>query len=113
MVSKVKTVIITVGLGVKMEDVYVRIVNVDPEESEVVAQSRKVLANNSAEGIITVIARDEDGDELEGAPVRLRSDSDHSNIEHSTIVTKSAGVARFKVQSGQSAAVNLYARTTI
>ena len=106
------TEFIAEGLGVKLEGVSVRFVDVDPEESEVVAESRKVLANNSAEGIITVIARDEDGDELEGAPVRLRSDSDHPNIENSTIVTNSDGVARFKVRSGQSEAVNFYAEAT-
>src|SRR5690625_7418204 len=50
------TEFIAEGLGVKLEGVSVRFVDVDPEESEVVAESRKVLANNSAEGIITVIA---------------------------------------------------------
>src|SRR5690625_7741015 len=42
----------------------------------------------------------------------MRQDSDISNIENTTVVTNSDGLARFKVRSGQSEAVNFYAEAT-
>jgi hypothetical protein len=88
----------------------VRYVTIDDEESSVSANRQKVIANGSAAGRITVIARDEDGDELENVKVRLESNSSDVDIDQIKKTTDSDGEAVFEVRSQTAETVEFSAR---
>jgi len=86
------------GLGIEIEETAsVRFVGVDADESSISANTEKVLANGSASGRITVVARDEDGDELRDVPIELNASSNSVEIEAVNDLTDSEGEAVFQV----------------
>lgn len=90
--------------------VSVRFVTVDAAESSVASSQQKVHANSLDTSTITVIARDEDGDELEGVEISLIPDGGNSDIEAVQEVTNSDGEAEFKVSNSVAENVTYQAR---
>ena len=88
------------GLGTTInQTAQVRFVGVDPGESNVLSSRQKVLANGSANGRIIVIARDEDGDQLEGVRISLNANSNNAQISAVNRDTDSNGEAVFEVRN--------------
>lgn len=86
------------GMGVTIDQqVSVRFVTVDPEESSIASSENRIQANGAESSIITVVARDEDGDELQGLEISLQQNGGNSNIEAIQKVTDDDGIAEFKV----------------
>ena len=77
----------------------IRFVTVDPDQSSAQADPKTVQANGSEESRITVIVRDEDGDLLEGAEIRLQAVSGSSEIENSDMTSDQDGEAEFRVSN--------------
>lgn len=86
------------GMGVMIDqEVTVRFVTVDPDESSIASGKSKVQANGVESSIISVVARDEDGDELQGLEISLQQNGGSSKIEAIQKVTDDDGIAEFKV----------------
>jgi hypothetical protein len=98
------------GLGVEIEETAtVRFVGVDANESSIAANIEKILANGSATGRVTVVARDEDGDELRDVPIELIASSNSVEIEAVNELTNSDGEAVFQVFSSVAETVTFTA----
>jgi len=80
-------------------------VTVDEDESTVASNKEKVLANGDAVGIITVTARDADGDRLADAPIELDANSGDVDIDDPTKTTDSFGEATFEVSNDEAETV--------
>lgn len=87
----------------------VRFVGVDPEESTMIADRPKVLANGSASGRVIIIARDEDGDLLEGVRISLNANSNSVDITDVNRDTDSNGEAVFEVRNSETETVRFTA----
>ena len=88
------------GLGTTInQTAQVRFVGVDPEESSLLANRGKVLANGTASARVFVIARDEDGDTLEGVRISLSSNSNSAEILTINRDTDNNGEAVFEVRN--------------
>jgi hypothetical protein len=91
------------GGGVTIsEDVTVRFIPIDPDESEVEISREKVLANGSAEAIITVTAKDEDGEEFSNVKITLQQNGGNSTITKVQEITDSDGLAIFRVKNNDT-----------
>ena len=84
----------------------------DPDESSVVTNREKVVADGSATSLITVTLRDDDGNPLQGILVRLRSDSDNTDINSINSSTNSSGQARFEASNSEEEEVTFTARAS-
>lgn len=99
------------GMGVTIDDdVTIRFVTVDPDESSVTASRNKVQANGIESSTITVTARDEDGDELEGLEISIVQNGGSSDIEPIQKTTDDDGVAEFRVTNTIAEVVDYQAR---
>lgn len=88
------------GGGVTIaENVTVRFLPVDPDQSEMSISSEKVLANGNAEATITVIARDEDGNPFGFTKITLAQNGGNSTIEKVQEITDEDGIATFRVRN--------------
>lgn len=92
------------------ETINIRFVTVNAEESEVTSNRQKVQANSTESSTITVIARDEDGDELAGVDISLIPDGGDSDIEALRDETDSDGEIQFRVTNSQPEVVEYRAR---
>ncbi|MDR9366518.1 MAG: Ig-like domain-containing protein, partial [Balneolaceae bacterium] len=100
-----------VGMGVTIDEtVTVRFVTVDADESSVASGRQKVQANGIESSKITVIVRDEDGDELQDVEISLVPDEGSSEIEKLQNPTNSDGVAEFRVTNNVAEVVEYRAR---
>lgn len=91
------------GAGVTIDDrVTVNFIPIDAAESSVSISRQKVLANGSAEAIITVTARDEDGDAFSNIKINLSKSGGSSTISAEQPVTDSDGVAIFRIKSNET-----------
>ena len=88
------------GMGVEIdEEVTIRFVGIDASESTIASSHEKVVANEEAAGRITVTARDEDGDLLQGFSINLNASSNSVNISNINSTTNASGVARFDISN--------------
>ncbi|MCC5943247.1 MAG: Ig-like domain-containing protein [Balneolaceae bacterium] len=98
------------GLGTTINQTStVRFVGVDPDESNMLVNRQKVLANGSAAGRVFVIARDEDGDLLEGVRISLSANSNNVEIININRDTDSNGEAVFEVRNSTAEQVRFTA----
>ena len=91
------------------QTVSVRFVGVDADESTIISSRSKVISDGSATSRITVTARDEDGDVLEGVRISLNSNSSNVQISNVNRNTDSNGEARFDVRNSSAEAVTFSA----
>lgn len=110
--DKAETVRFTASsLGVTFnEEVTVRFVTLDAEESSVISNRNKVQANGKKIATIRVTAKDEDGDELEGVNISLIPNSDDTDIKEIQNPTNSDGEAEFEVSSTVAELVEFQAK---
>ncbi|MEX0895132.1 MAG: Ig-like domain-containing protein [Balneolaceae bacterium] len=92
------------------QSVTVRFVSVDPDESSIASNREKVISNGSATALITVVARDEEGDELQGVEFSLIPENGSSTVTNVQNVTDSEGRAEFRVANNVSESVEYSAR---
>lgn len=92
------------------QTVNIRFVTVNAAQSEVRSSLQKVQANGTESSTITVIARDEDGDELEGVDISLIPDGGDSEISAQSDDTDSNGEIQFRVTNTQPEVVEYRAR---
>ncbi|MEX2600975.1 MAG: Ig-like domain-containing protein [Balneolaceae bacterium] len=101
------------AMGTEIDQtVSVRFVGLDPDESTLASSREKVLANGSAFSRITVTAKDEDGDVLQGVEISLLPDGGDSSIEEVEKITNSDGIAEFRVSNKTAERVTYEARGT-
>ena len=93
------------------QTVTVRFAGVDPGESNVLSSRQKVLANGDATGRIIVIARDEDGDLLEGVRISLDANSSNALVSAINRDTDNNGEAVFEVRNQVAESVRFTARS--
>lgn len=90
------------ALGVSIaQQAQVNFVTVDPAISTVSVQPERVQADNQQEAVITVTAKDEDGDVLEGALVEITAESGSSKLSDSKLLTNEEGKAVFTVTNSR------------
>lgn len=92
------------------QTINIRFVTVNAAQSEVASSMQKVQANGSESSTITVIARDEDGDPLEGVDISLIPDGGNSEISAQSEDTDSNGEIQFQVTNTQPEVVEYRAR---
>jgi len=98
------------GFGIEISDeITIKFVTLDPDESSVESDISKVVADGSASAFITVTARDEDGEEVEGVPIELESNRSNVTINAVNRETDENGEARFEVSSGSQQTVTFNA----
>jgi sugar lactone lactonase YvrE len=98
------------GLGIDIDDeVTVNFVTIDAQESSVITDVGKVVADGEAAARITVTARDEDGETVEGVPIELKSDRNNVSINAINQETDGNGKATFEVSSSSQQTVTLSA----
>lgn len=101
------------GGGVTIaENVAVRFLPVDPDQSEMTISTAKVLANGNAEAAITVTARDEDGNPFGFTKIALAQNGGSSTIEKVQETTNEEGIARFRVRNEQVEEITYSAQAT-
>lgn len=99
------------GMGVTIdEEVSIRFVTVDADESSVASSRNRVQANGIESSTISVVARDEDGDELQGLEISLNQNGGSSSIEAIQKTTDDDGIAEFKVTNKKAEVVNYQAK---
>ena len=98
------------GLGIDIDDeVTIKFVTIDAGESSVISDVSKVVANGTAAALITVTARDKEGEEVEGVPIELESNRSNVSVRAVNQETDENGEARFEVSSGSQQSVRFNA----
>lgn len=98
------------GFGIEISDeVTIKFVTLDPDESSVESDISKVVADGEAGALITVTARDEDGETVEGVPIELESNRNNVSIRAVNQETDENGEARFEVSSNSQQTVTFSA----
>jgi hypothetical protein len=98
------------GFGVEIEQTAtLRFVGVDADESSIIVDNEKILANGSAFAKVTVIARDEDGDELRDVRIQINTTSSNVRVETINEITNSDGEAIFEISSSIAESITLNA----
>ncbi|MCG2590841.1 Ig-like domain-containing protein, partial [Rhodohalobacter sulfatireducens] len=87
-----------------------KISTIDPGESTVSANKGKIIADGSAKGRITVVARDRDGDRIIGREISLSSNSSSVDIDEVNSNTNSNGEAYFDVSNSEEESVTFTAK---
>ncbi|MDR9367294.1 MAG: Ig-like domain-containing protein, partial [Balneolaceae bacterium] len=87
-----------------------KISTIDSGESTVSANKGKIIADGSAEGRITVVARDNDGDRIIGREISLSSNSSSADIDEVNSKTNSDGEAYFDVSNSEEESVTFTAK---
>lgn len=99
------------GFGVTINDeVTVNFTPIDPDESEVEISREKVLANDNAEAIITVSAKDEDGENFSNVKITLQQNGGNSTITKVQEITDSDGRAIFHVKNNDTGEITYSAK---
>ena len=88
----------------------IQTVSVDPDLSSVESSGELVQANEEDTGIVTVLVKDENGNELENVNIRLFNVSCEARAIENNLLTDENGTVNFEVTNNKSGTVTLGAR---
>lgn len=110
--NRVETVVYSaISLNVELDNTAsVNFIGIDPDLSSISESESRIQANHNQHSIITVLARDEDGDPFTNLNINLLTESGNATVEVIQGKTDSNGEAIFRVSRKDPSSVTLRAR---